>query len=69
MPMVAAGIMNADTFESATATAAFGGTTAVILLAAQHVGMKLAQLWPCIGLRNTRGAAWSVPLCNDRPKS
>jgi dihydropyrimidinase len=37
----AAGIMNADTFESATTSAAFGGTTTVISFAAQHVGMRL----------------------------
>src|ERR1700754_1738045 len=40
----AAGIVNADTFESATVSAAFGGTTTVISFAAQHVGMKLAQV-------------------------
>ena len=40
----AAGIMNADTFESATVAAAFGGTTTVIAFAAQHVGMNLAQV-------------------------
>ena len=40
----AAGIMNADTFESATVSAAFGGTTTVIPFAAQHVGMKLQQV-------------------------
>ena len=37
----AAGIVNADTFESATTSAAFGGTTTVICFAAQHVGMNL----------------------------
>lgn len=37
----AAGIVNADTFESATTAAAFGGTTTVIPFAAQHVGMRL----------------------------
>ena len=37
----AAGIVNADTFESATTSAAFGGTTTVIPFAAQHVGMNL----------------------------
>ncbi len=37
----AAGIMNADTFASATTSAAFGGTTTVIPFAAQHVGMRL----------------------------
>ena len=40
----AAGIMNADTFESATTSAAFGGTTTVIPFAAQHVGMALRQV-------------------------
>src|SRR6195256_1832793 len=40
----AAGIMNADTFESATVSAAFGGTPTVIPFAAQHVGMKLPQV-------------------------
>src|SRR5260370_3770624 len=40
----AAGIMNADTFESATVSAAFGGTTTVIPFAAQRVGMKLRQV-------------------------
>ena len=40
----AAGIMNADTFESATVSAAFGGTTTVISFAAQHVEMNLAQV-------------------------
>ena len=40
----AAGIMNADTFESATTSAAFGGTTTAISFAAQHVGMQLAEV-------------------------
>ena len=40
----AAGIVNADTFESATTSAAFGGTTSVICFAAQHVGMHLPQV-------------------------
>src|ERR1700754_792449 len=40
----AAGIMNADTFETATTSAAFGGTTTVIPFAAQHVGMQLHQV-------------------------
>src|SRR5215470_16489120 len=37
----ASGMMNADTFESATTAAAFGGTTTVVSFAAQHVGMSL----------------------------
>jgi dihydropyrimidinase len=40
----AAGIMNADTWESATTSAAFGGTTTVISFAAQHVGMDLSRV-------------------------
>jgi dihydropyrimidinase len=40
----AAGIMNADTFETATRSAAFGGTTSVISFAAQHVGMDAQQV-------------------------
>lgn len=35
------GLMNADTFESATRSAAFGGTTTVISFAAQHRGANL----------------------------
>ncbi|RVU13912.1 dihydropyrimidinase [Methylobacterium oryzihabitans] len=38
------GLMNADTWESATRSAALGGTTSVIAFAAQHVGMDLAQV-------------------------
>src|SRR5258705_12958993 len=37
----AAGIVNSDTFESATRSAAYGGTTTVIPFAAQHRGMNL----------------------------
>jgi dihydropyrimidinase len=37
----AAGIVNADSFESATTSAAFGGTTTVLCFAAQHRGMNL----------------------------
>jgi dihydropyrimidinase len=40
----AAGIVNADTFESATVSAAFGGTTTVISFAAQHVGLRLDEV-------------------------
>ena len=40
----AAGVLNADTFESATGSAALGGTTTVISFAAQHVGMNLTKV-------------------------
>src|SRR3981081_2768955 len=39
----AAGIMNADTFESATVSAAFGGTTNLNPFAAQHGGHQPPQ--------------------------
>jgi dihydropyrimidinase len=38
------GKLNADTFASATTSAAFGGTTTVIPFAAQHRGMKLTEV-------------------------
>jgi len=38
------GLMNADTFETATRSAAFGGTTTVISFAAQHRGDKLQRI-------------------------
>jgi dihydropyrimidinase len=37
----AGGIMTADTFESATGSAAFGGTTTVLCFASQHRGKRL----------------------------
>jgi dihydropyrimidinase len=40
----AAGILNADSFESATTAAVFGGTTTVIPFAAQHVGLSLERV-------------------------
>ncbi|NNE52977.1 MAG: dihydropyrimidinase [Sulfitobacter sp.] len=39
-----AGLMNADTFESAHRSAAFGGTTTTISFAAQHPGMRLGRV-------------------------
>lgn len=42
--LTAAGLVNADTWESATASAAFGGTTTVVAFAAQHVGMELPKV-------------------------
>lgn len=52
----AAGIMNADTFESATRSAAFGGTTTVIPFAAQHVGMSLRKVVDDYMALATKGA-------------
>ena len=37
------GVMNADTFETATRSAAMGGTTSVISFAAQEQGQRLAD--------------------------
>lgn len=39
-----AGLMNADTFETATRSAAYGGTTTVVSFAAQHPGQKMKQV-------------------------
>lgn len=39
-----AGLMNADTFETATRSAAFGGTTTVVSFAAQHPGQKIRHV-------------------------
>src|SRR5580704_8648874 len=38
------GLLNADSFESATTSAVFGGTTTVISFAAQHVGHALDRV-------------------------
>ena len=40
----AGGIMNADDWESATRSAAFGATTTVIPFACQHRGMRLRDV-------------------------
>lgn len=40
----AAGLLNADTWHSATCAAALGGTTTVVAFAAQHVAMHLPQV-------------------------
>lgn len=39
-----AGLMNADTFETATRSAAMGGTTSVVSFAAQHPGNRMAKV-------------------------
>lgn len=42
--MSGAGLMNADTFQSATRSAAMGGTTTTISFAAQHAGQRMRQV-------------------------
>lgn len=39
-----AGLLNADTFETATGSAAYGGTTSVISFAAQHPGHRVRDV-------------------------
>lgn len=39
-----AGLMNADTFETATRSALHGGTTSIVSFAAQHPGKRLRQV-------------------------
>src|SRR5258708_31752992 len=52
----AAGMLNADTFESATVSAAFGGTTTAISFAAQHIGPPLDGVLDAHHARVPRGA-------------
>lgn len=39
-----AGLLNADTFETATGSAAYGGTTSVVSFAAQHPGHRMRDV-------------------------
>jgi dihydropyrimidinase len=50
------GVMNADTFETATRSAAMGGTTSVISFAAQAKGERLAETVADYIARAARGA-------------
>lgn len=54
--LTAAGIINADTWESASRAAAFGGTTTIIPFAAQHRGRDLAEVVADYHDRAGRGA-------------
>lgn len=51
-----AGLMNADTFATAGASALAGGTTTTISFAAQHPGMNLTQVVAEYSARAARGA-------------
>ncbi|WP_035026072.1 dihydropyrimidinase [Gemmobacter nectariphilus] len=51
-----AGLMNADTFETATRSALRGGTTTTVSFAAQHPGMRLADVVADYEARAVRGA-------------
>ena len=51
------GLMNADTFETATRSAAMGGTTSVISFAAQQKGERLTDTLADYAARAARGAA------------
>ncbi|GAA5066943.1 dihydropyrimidinase [Roseibacterium beibuensis] len=51
------GLMNADTFETATRSAAMGGTTSVISFAAQAKGQRLSEAAADYAARAKRGAA------------
>jgi len=50
------GMLNADTFETATRSAAFGGTTSVICFACQHRGDSLKAVYEDYSARARRGA-------------
>ena len=68
----AGGLMNADTFESATRAALLGGTTTVIPFAAQHVGMSLRKVVEDYHALAERGAmadyAFHMILADPRPE-
>lgn len=70
--LTASGLMNADTFETATGSAALGGTTTVIPFAAQHAGMSLARVVEDYHAAAARGAlvdyAFHMILCDPRPE-
>ena len=70
--LAASGLMNADTFESATRSAAMGGTTTVIPFAAQHVGMSLKEVVADYHERAEKGAivdyAFHMILADPRPE-
>lgn len=70
--LTASGLMNADTFETATRSAAMGGTTTVIPFAAQHVGMSLARVVEDYHAAAARGAvvdyAFHMIVCDPRPE-
>ena len=51
------GLMNADTFETATRSAAMGGTTSLISFAAQAKGQRLRDAMADYAARAARGAA------------
>ena len=51
------GLMNADTFESATRAAAMGGTTSLVSFAAQAKGQRLSEAVADYAARAARGAA------------
>lgn len=52
----AGGLLNADTFESATTSAAFGGNTTIVSFAAQHRGLDLRQVVDDYAVLAKRGA-------------
>jgi dihydropyrimidinase len=69
----AAGFMNADSWESATASAAYGGTTTVLAFAAQHIGMHLPKVVADYAALARRGAvidyAFHIIVADPTPQS
>lgn len=51
-----AGLLNADTFETATRSAAHGGTTTVVSFAAQHPGQRMRKVVADYAVLAARGA-------------
>jgi dihydropyrimidinase len=65
------GLMNADTFESATRSAAMGGTTSLVSFAAQAKGQRLGDAAADYAARGRRGAAvdWAFHLILADPSA
>ncbi len=70
--LAATGLMNADTFETATRAAAHGGTTTVISFAAQHLGSSLERVVADYHAAAERGAvvdyAFHMIVTDPRPE-
>jgi dihydropyrimidinase len=61
-----AGVMNADTFETATRSALHGGTTTTVSFAAQHPGMRICDVLVDYSRLAAAGAMTGLRLSHDR---
>jgi hypothetical protein len=70
VPRPIALIINADTWESATVSAALGGTTTVLAFAAQHAGIDPAEARvedeACLMFSSPRGHIRRSSVCTQK---